>query len=325
MKKVICALLVTMLLSGCVAALAEEYVIRFDHGLGELDARHEAMVQMAEKVKERTNGEVIIDIYTNMQLGTTEDMLEQMRMGSDLGCIGDFGRLAVYIPELAGIGAPYVLSGYDDVIKLQDSELMAAWNQQLANEFGIVALSWNWCQGFQNAFTTKAAYNVEDFSHLTMRSASAPVWQEMTRTLGAVPVAMEFNECYSAIQTKMIDGLTMASGNIYSGKTYEVVDYMIETHHCYMNNAPCVSAAWFNRLPDEYKEILREESLAAGEYYTQHLSEQEAEYVKIFEENGVTVIPFEELDIEGFRSNALNSYERLGVTETVEQVLAVLG
>lgn len=300
------------------------YVLRFDHGLSENDARHVAMEEMARIVEESTNGDVKIEIYTSMQLGTAEDMLEQMREGANVGCMGDAGRLAIYVPEFAACSAPYVVNGYEDVIKLQDSELMQEWRQKLADEFGIVALSWNWCQGFQSAFCVEAAYGSNDFKKMTFRSASAPVYQEMCNTLGATPTSMEFSECYSALQTGLIDGLCMASGNIYSGKIYEVIKFMMETKHLYMYNTPCISAGWFYSLPQEYQDVLMQASIEAGEYYTEMLEKEEEEYRKVFIENGMTIIPPEELDIDGFKERAKDSYEALGVTDTVHEIQTVL-
>lgn len=58
-------------------------------------------MQWADAVSERTNGELTIDVYANAQLGAEEDVIEQMRMGANIGHNTDFARLGNYVPEVA--------------------------------------------------------------------------------------------------------------------------------------------------------------------------------------------------------------------------------
>ncbi len=60
-------------------------------------------MQWPDAVSERTkNGELTIDAYANAQLGAEEDVIiEQMRMGANIGHKTDFARLGNYVPERA--------------------------------------------------------------------------------------------------------------------------------------------------------------------------------------------------------------------------------
>ena len=84
-KMLIGALTLSLAVAASAGALAEKYNLMFSHTLTENDPYHQAFVQWADAVSERTNGELTIDVYANAQLGAEEDVIEQMRMGANIG------------------------------------------------------------------------------------------------------------------------------------------------------------------------------------------------------------------------------------------------
>ena len=83
-KMLIGALTLSLAVAASAGALAEKYNLMFSHTLTENDPYHQAFVQWADAVSERTNGELTIDVYANAQLGAEEDVIEQMRMGATI-------------------------------------------------------------------------------------------------------------------------------------------------------------------------------------------------------------------------------------------------
>src|SRR5680860_1799531 len=57
-------------------------VIKLGHGLDVSHSVHKAMVFMADRLKEKSNGTVLIDIYPNQQLGSERECLELLQIGS---------------------------------------------------------------------------------------------------------------------------------------------------------------------------------------------------------------------------------------------------
>ena len=94
MKKAISMLLVmglsAGLLAGCGAksvsgseeATAENpMVLTLSHGLSETHTVHIAMEEFAEKVEERTDGRIKVEIFPNAQLGSETESMEQLTAG----------------------------------------------------------------------------------------------------------------------------------------------------------------------------------------------------------------------------------------------------
>ena len=77
---IICmALCMTMVFAGGASESSAEYTLMFAHSLTENDPWHQAALNWAQAVEERTNGAVHIDVYPNSQLGSEEDVIEQIQ------------------------------------------------------------------------------------------------------------------------------------------------------------------------------------------------------------------------------------------------------
>lgn len=303
----------------------EPVVLRLGHSHSESEVPHEEMMKMAENIAERTNGKVTVEVYANNSIGTNEDVLEQMRTGTNIAFYTDPGRLDTYVPGFSAITAPYVIEGYEDIEALKDCPTVQGWTDKLENDFGITVLSFNFAQGFRNVFATKGGTCPDDFEGVQLRSATSPIWVATVEALGATPVALEFGEMYSGIQTKIVDGCEQNYGAVYNNAIYEVISTMTETRHVYLANCVVISTQWLKSLPEEFQDIIIEECEAAGERTSQGLAELDDYYLQQMVDYGMEVIPYEDLDIDAFKANAEIAYETLGLTDAVNSLKADLG
>ncbi|HOA99265.1 MAG TPA: C4-dicarboxylate TRAP transporter substrate-binding protein [Candidatus Atribacteria bacterium] len=307
-----------------VALAQEQYVLRFNHVLAPGHPYHEGFQKWAERVYERTNGGLKIEVFHSAQLGVEEDIIEQIRQGVPVGQNTDAARLGNYVPEIAVINGPYFVESIEEVQKLHESPSIQEWIDKLDKEYGLKVLSFNWVQGYRHFMTKdKEVRTPEDLKGLRIRTAPAPIWQESVRALGATPVALNFDEMYTALQQGAIDGAELVYDNVTSGNLYEVLNYISETRHFLLVNFEVISSKWFYSLPEEYQKILVEECDRAG-LETSYLIEENTEKTKeIIREKGVTII--EDVDLEAFRKAGEAAYEVLGISEAKEKVYQEIG
>ena len=311
-KMLIGALTLSLAVAASAGALAEKYNLMFSHTLTENDPYHQAFVQWADAVSERTNGELTIDVYANAQLGAEEDVIEQMRMGN-------------YVPEVAVFNGPYMLESLDDVKKAQQLDCVKEWEKRLEEEFGLKVLSFAYVQGYRNVISNKAVTKPEDLAGMKIRTAGAPIWQESIRAIGETPVSLARSEIYSAAQTKAIDGIEDVYTAYANAQLNEVLKVVSETHHIYLVNVSVCSADWFNSLPEEYQQILVEEADKAGYAVSESIQENADQVKQELIDAGVTVVPYEDIDIEAFKAAGEKAYEVMGITEAKKAVYEGLG
>lgn len=325
MKKLLVTLLTLALIAMACTASAVSYNLMFSHTLTENDPYHQAFLNWADAVKERTNGELTIDVYANAQLGAEEDVLEQARMGANIGHNTDFARLGNYVAELSCFNGPYMLESIDEVKAVKELPIFQEWEKRLADEFGIKILSFAYVQGYRNVICNQPVHNPEELGGMKLRTAGAPIWQESIRAIGATPVSLARSEIYSAAQTKAIDGLEDVYTAYANAQLDEVLKVVSETHHIYLINVSVCSAAWFDSLPEEYQKILVEEADNAGYAVSQSIQDNADAVRAQLIESGVTVIPFEEIDIEAFKAAGEKAYEVMGITDAKNAIYEGLG
>ncbi|CQR71798.1 2,3-diketo-L-gulonate-binding periplasmic protein YiaO precursor [Sporomusa ovata DSM 2662] len=329
-KKLLSMLLIliiaSLLVSACVKsketvkpdAPKPKYVILFNHALSESEPFHQGFLKWAQRVKERTNGEVEIQVFHSGQLGVEEDIIEQLKQGAPIGQNTDAARISMYVPAIAVLNAPYFVETIEDVAKLRELPTIKLWEKELEDKYGIKVLSFCWVQGMRHILTNRPIKTPEDLKGLCIRTPGAPIWQQSIRALGAAPVAMPFGEVYPGMQQKAIDGVDLVYRNVTGAKLFETAKYMSETNHILHINFEVMSKKYFDSLPPEYQQILIEECNNAGMETSKKL-EQEVETIRIeLTEKGMTIV--QDVDLAAFRKAGEQAYKVLGLTEVRDKL-----
>jgi TRAP-type C4-dicarboxylate transport system substrate-binding protein len=115
-----------LILLMCLAACNRESrirVIKLGHALNAEHPVHKAMVYMAERVKEKSNGKMRIDIYPSQQLGTERELVELLQIGS-LGITKvSSGVIEGFVPVYKVFGLPYIFRDEAHRFKVLEGEI----------------------------------------------------------------------------------------------------------------------------------------------------------------------------------------------------------
>jgi TRAP-type C4-dicarboxylate transport system substrate-binding protein len=139
------------LLGGAWAA--PTYTLRFNHVLGPNHPYHAGFQAWAERVAQRTGGDLQILVFHSAQLGVEEDILEQLRQWVPVGQNTDGARLGNYVRELGVFNGPYFVDSYAAVERLAALPVVQGWVERLAQQYGIRVLCFNWVQGIKLFFS----------------------------------------------------------------------------------------------------------------------------------------------------------------------------
>lgn len=300
------------------AAAQERFTLRFNHVLGPSEPYHQGFQTWAQRVRERTNGGLTMQVFHSAQLGVEEDIIEQIRQGANIGQNTDSARLGNYVKGIAVMNGPYFAETIEEVAKVADSPTVKGWVAELASQHGLQVVCFDWVQGQRHFFTNKPIRRPEDLAGLRIRTPPAPIWQESVRALGAAPVAMAFGDMYPGLQQRAIDGVELVWNNIPAGRFNEVLRYANETRHILLINFQVVSSRWFQRLPGAYQAALVEECRKAGQETSRRIVELEGQVRAQLQSRGMTVVS--DIDIEAFKRAGARAYEVLGITDAYQAV-----
>lgn len=298
-------------------ALAADYSLNINTALTTQDPLYKGLEAFKADVEKQTKGRMVVRLFPGSQLGKDEDVIEQARYGAGVAVVVDGGRLANYVKEFGVLSGPYLASGYDGVRKVVTSPMFEEWVKKLHDTAGLQVLSFNWWQGERHLLTNKPISKPADLAGVRMRTPGAPVWMETIRAMGATPAPMGWAEVYPALQQGVIDAVEAQHPASYGSRLYEVTKYVTKTGHFNLITGIVGSAKWFDSLPAEFKPILRNAALAAGDIASRGTEASLAQIEKDMAAKGVTI---SEVDTKPFRDATAGVYAKLGYTDLKAQI-----
>lgn len=266
----------------------ETIVLRLGHYAVEDHPANDAAIQFAKGVEERTAGHVKIEIFSDGQLGTPPEMLEQNIIGSIDMSLPTQGALDKYSKKFATVMLPFAFEDYDHAYRVLDGEFLE-WVEEDLDQQGLVLLS-NWEYGFRNITNNvRPIVHPDDMVGLRLRTPPEMQLQLAMESLGANVTKIAFPEIYLSLQQGIVDGQENPLAVIYHNKLYEVQKYLTMTRHTYNSMVHVVSKKTWEKLSQEQRKIIREESIKAGEWMRIEVQQQEIEMLLQLEEEGLSI------------------------------------
>jgi len=190
-------------------------------------------------------------------------------------------------------------------------------------EKGIVILAHNLYFGPRHLISDKAITNPEAFKGVTIRTPPNVMWIKTLEAMGGRAINLAWPEVYSGLASGVVDAAEAPLPSLYGSKLYEVKKVISKTGHFKPFNGLIIGAKYYEKLPEEYKKILKEEAVKAGEYVTKLTLESQKEYEEIFEKEGVK---FVEADVQKFREATEIVYQQFpewtpGLYEEIMEIL----
>ena len=283
-------------------------ILTLAHGLSETHTVHIAMTEFADKVKERTNGRIQIQIFPNGQLGSENENMELMAGVISMTKVSAPG-LATYNESYHTFGLPYIFDSTEDFYHVMDSDQMHDFFLSSEDD-GFVTLTY-YTSGARSFYTkNKAIRKPEDLKGLKIRVQDMKSQTDMMKALGGIPVAMSYGDVYTSLQTGIIDGTENNETALTTGKHGEICKVYSTDQHAMIPDVMVMSAKVWKEISPEDQQIILE---AARESTESHKIAWDAAIDQAIEEakNTMGVEFVNDVDKEAFReatSGMINDY-----------------
>src|SRR5215204_2258345 len=156
---------------------AAEFTMRLGHDVPESHSIHKRLVEAAQEISKQTKERVEIQIFSNSQLGSSVDMLSQVRSGAlDMMTVGT--PLGNAVP-LAGISAlAFAFPNIERAWEAMDGDLGRHVRQVVSKQLRIVAFDRIWdFGGFRQITTsTKPINQPDDLKGMKIRLPVSPLY-----------------------------------------------------------------------------------------------------------------------------------------------------
>lgn len=280
------------------AADFPKMTLKLGHSANEEFSYHKGTVKFAQLIKERTNGAITVQVFPSNQLGSENDMMQQVKNGVIQLCISSAGTLANF-PGWGPVGVfamPYVLKGdneeeqYPRLMKVVRGPAMKEISEKAVQSSGIRALDLGWWFGLRHLTTkSKQVTKADDLKGLKIRTPDAPIHKLALARLGASVTPMAMGELYTALQLGVVDGQENAVNTIFTAKLYEVQKYVTLTGHMAQHNVLNISPKFYDTLSPELKAIFEKAAIEAGDYQSALQLKANKQNVNDLKAKGMTI------------------------------------
>jgi tripartite ATP-independent transporter DctP family solute receptor len=216
---------------GLARAQTPEFSYKYANNLPDSHPMNTRAKEMAAAIKTETNGRFDLQIFPNNQLGSDTDMLSQIRSGGIEFFTLSGLILSTLVPAASINGVGFAFPDYDTVWKAMDGDLGGFVRGEI-RKAGLEVMDKIWDNGFRQTTSSIRPINgPDDFKGFKIRVPVSPLWTSLFKAFDAAPVSINFNEVYSALQTKIVEGQENPLAIISTAKLYEVQKYCSLTNH----------------------------------------------------------------------------------------------
>lgn len=268
-------------------------------------------------VEEKSGGRIAVEVYNNSILGADRQLFESLQMNTVQGSFGPLSVLANFDPNFSVVDAPFLFKDRKTAYAALDGEFGALLAKGLpAKGMRLLGYGEN---AFRNISTsTRAVEKLEDMQGLKIRVMEAPVYINTMKALGANPTPMAFNELYTALQQKTVDGQDNGVVLTYTAKLYEVLKNYTFAEYCYAANAYVFSEEFMQTLPEDLARVVQDGVRYATENQRRLNTEMENSLIKEIEKSGVTVFRLSPEEKERWRAATAHVIDSLKGTVSPE-------
>lgn len=221
-------------------------------------------IYFVDKVKERTNGRVVINYFPSSAIGAEKDCLVAVS-GDELEFeLAGVTTIDMFAPEFGFLNAPYLLKDMDHLMNLMNGELGQKFKDKLlesnVNMLGVARV------GVRQLTSNRDINSIEDLAGLKLRLPEIPTWNTIWAALGAAPVAIATSERYNALQTGVAEASEGTWDQVIDYNLYEVQKYAIQTNHVCEFGAIYASDKLLKSLPEDIQKIIKDTAVEAMDY-----------------------------------------------------------
>ena len=267
MKRFLLFLLIAVMLAPSLMARgnadAGTYQLRTSTNLVPTGTVGMALTRFVELVNQRSGGRIRAVANYGNELGSQAEQVQMTRAGALEMVVASPGSgLGTWIPQLACFELPFIYTDIHHnrrVLKGMEEEV-----SRLVQPLGFIARSGQ-SQGARHILTMTPVHSLADMRGLRMRGPNA-TYVAMFEALGAAGTTTDWNEVYTALQSRVIDGMEASPSMINSMRFQDIARNMTITNHVIAQVFYFFNADWLNSLPADLRQIVLQAADDAAVY-----------------------------------------------------------
>ncbi len=242
-------------ISAC--GIKEGKELKLAHGLPTDHPVHHAMVFMAERTAELSDGKLTIAVYPAGQLGSEQQCVELLQIGSLAITKVSAAAMESFTDAYKVFGLPYIFRSKEHLFTVLDGDI---------GDDLLLSTKDKWIRGLcyydagSRSFYTisKPINHPDDLSGKKIRVMQSITAIEMIKALGGSATPISYGELYTALQSGVVDGAENNPPSLYTSRHYEVCKYYSLDEHTTVADVLIISQKIWDKLTSQEQEWLQQ-------------------------------------------------------------------
>ncbi len=258
-------LLIVLFLANSCSQKKTPTTIKLAHSLDVSHPVHKAMVYMADRVDEKSDGKMRVDIYPGGQLGNERELIELIQIGSLAMTKVSTAPLEGFIPDMKIFGMPYLFENDEHRWSILNGEIGKSLLRS-GETFFLKGMCY-YDAGSRSFYTKdKPIDNPSDLKGLKIRVQKSQTSINMVKSLGGAATPIPWGELYTSLQQGVVDGAENNPPSFYLSKHYEVCKFFSLDEHTSIPDVLIMSTFIWNSLTTIEKDWLQSSIDESAEY-----------------------------------------------------------
>lgn len=249
-----------------------------------------AATHFADEVREKSGGDIDIQVFPGGQLGSGEKAIQQMRAGVLDLVVESLSNYGNFVNDYNVVSWGFTFRDNDHYQHFLASDIEAGLEDQLMDETGIKMLAANWAKLPRVVVSTRPVETPADLAGLKFRVPGIPSYIKTWQTLGANPTQVPWSDSFQALKTGITDAMEAPYDSVLSQKFHLAAPYVTLTNHVYDSVTVAMNGKRWSKLTDDQQAIVLEAAANAATY-SADLVDKAAQSIRAqLEADGATVI-----------------------------------
>lgn len=257
-KKYIIAIIISITIlffPGCREGKKHK-ILKLAHTLPTDHPVHSAMQFMADRCKELSDGKLQIQIYPSEQLGSEQQCVELLQIGSLAITKVSAAVMESFTDDYKVLGLPYIFRSKEHAFKVLDGEIGK--ELLLSTEKRFIRGLCFYDAGSRSFYTiNKPILKPEDLNGMKIRVMKSKTAMDMVKALGGSPTPISFGELYTALQSGVVDGAENNPPSLYTSHHYEVCKHYSLDEHSSVPDVLIISQHIWEKLSEEERQWIQ--------------------------------------------------------------------
>ena len=318
------ALIVSYALAAAPAWAAVEW--RMAHKMPPDSSEGKVFQRFADLVDEYSGGEMKLKMYPNEQLGKTNAVMEQLKLGTVHMYAEGSTYMKKWMKDITWMSAAFLFDDREHWVRFMNTDMVKGWFAKAAEDAGVIQLGDPTAilRGpYRVMVTTRDVRSFDDVKGLKLRMHPNQTAIETWTTIGADVKTLAWTDVYQAIDKGIVEAVNSPIALVEDMRFYEVGPHVIRHDEYYQSIGFMVNQAAYEKLPDSLKDAINRAYAAAGEYSHELMGASADASIARMTGKGVTFVdvdraPFVQVMSEYYRQKEAAGELPDGFLETVE-------